>query len=141
DDHGVWYRGTVEPRGEASSQPSGDDDPHAGLPVERSTFVSVSTADKMVKALATLRADRGIGRIAADRFAEFGLDEPDGTLRVTAGGTEHVLVIGGAAPGSNKRYVRHEATGAVYVIDGTAARDLGSGAMRLSERHQHEWKF
>jgi len=144
DGAGTWYRGSVAPK-EVKEEP---DPPDAGKkkkkrkpkPVQAATFVSVKTARTMVEKLAPLRAKRAIGQIADDRAKEFGFDKPHGTLRVSIGGKEHSLLIGGSTPGSGNRYARDEQSKIVYVIDGTAAREMKSGAGRLSERSQHEWK-
>ena len=142
DAAGIWYRGTVKPKEPPAEEekPDGGKPKRKPKPVKAATFVSVKTAQTMVEKLAPLRAKRAIGQIAEDRAKEFGFDKPHGTLRVTVGGQEHALLIGGSTPGSGNRYARDEKSKIVYVIDGTAAREMKSGAGRLSERSQHEWK-
>jgi hypothetical protein len=149
DDKGLWYLGKVEPvdpkeEPEPEQADAGADagaSPHKPKPVEPATFAAVSVADKIVKALAPLRAARHIGEIGADREKVFGLDKPEGTLTVELGQKKHVLIIGGPTPGAGSRYVRDAETKLVYVIDAQPVRDLEGGAARLSERSMHEWKF
>jgi fructose-specific component phosphotransferase system IIB-like protein len=109
-------------------------------PVEPATFVSVRNGKKIIDKLASLRAKRSVGEVAADREAEFGLDKPAGILKVTVAGKTHELVVGRATPGSGNRYMRLVATNRVYVIDASFIRDLGAGAIRLRESTMHAWK-
>src|SRR5262249_1534711 len=70
------------------------------------TFVSVSSANKLAESLATLKVLRAIGNIPEDRVKEFGLNEPEGTLTVKIRGTERKLIFGGPTPGGSDRYAR-----------------------------------
>jgi len=140
DDIGAYYLGALE-RGEPTP-PAGS----AGVPpappakATKTEFVAVGAAQKIVDAMAPLKALRALGRIPEDRSSEFGLSEPEGTLIVTLKGTERKLVIGGTTPGGGDRYVRDPASGETYVIDGDGVRDLDTAESRLIERDLHEWK-
>ncbi len=143
DKIGVYYLGTLER--EASPPPPAG--PDAGAPPPsppggktKTEFVAVGVAQKLVDALAPLKALRALGRIPEDRAAEFGLADPEGTLFVTIGGVERKLVLGGSTPGGGDRYVREPSTGETYVIDGTAVRDFDTAESRLVERDLHAWK-
>lgn len=116
--------------------------PAADAPGGRTTvkFVSVGAADKLVESLSPLRALRGIGRIGDDRAAEFGLNEPEGTLTVKYSGGERKLVFGAPTPGGGDRYARDPGTGEVYAIKGDIFRNLDSAETSLIERDLHEWK-
>ena len=103
-------------------------------------FVSVGSGDKLAEALAPLKALRALGKIGADRAAEFGLAEPDATVTVQIGGAEHKLLVGAATPGGGDRYVRESASSEVYVIKGDAVRNLESADSLLLERELHDWK-
>jgi hypothetical protein len=103
-------------------------------------FVSVAAAEKLVAELAPLRALRAVGKIAADRDAEFGFDKPEGTLVLELGGATRKLVVGGTTPGGADRYVREEASGEVFVLKGETLRSLDSADSRLIERDLHPWK-
>ena len=150
DDTGLWYLGKVEPV-DAKEEPEpeaadagadgGPPSPHKPKPVEPATFAAVSVAEKIVKALAPLRAARAIGEVDGEREKVFGLDKPEGTLTVEVGSKKHVLIIGGNTPGAGSRYVRDADTKLVYVIDAQPVRDLDGGSARLSERSMHGWKF
>lgn len=138
DTAGRYFLG-IEERKTPTPEPSAD---RGAAPVEEttSTFVSVSGAEELSKALAPLRAKRGLGNIPEDRAAEFGFADPEGTLSVVVGGTEHKLVIGAAAPGEKMdRYVRDAATGEAYVM-GSVLGEVEEADVLLPERELHEWK-
>jgi hypothetical protein len=128
-------------------------DPHAGVPgaplkapdakevkKETSRFISVKAADTLVKSLAPLQAVRAVGKVEAGRNEEFGLDKPEGTLKVTIDGKEHVLVIGGTTPGGSERYAKYQNSGEVFAISGDIAQSLMFGDSRLPERELHGFK-
>jgi hypothetical protein len=137
DGRGRYFIGTAESRtitgqGDAAAPPP--------PPPKTSTFVSVGPASKLAEALAPLRALRDVGKIGDDRAAEFGLKEPDGTVRVVLAGTERKLTLGEHTPGGGDRYVKDEVSGTVYVVSGEVLRDLESGESALAERELHELK-
>lgn len=128
-------------------------DPHAGVPgaplkapeakdakKDSSRFISVKAGETLVKALAPLQALRAVGKVEAGRNEEFGLDKPEGTLKVTIGGKEHVLVIGGTTPGGSERYAKYQNSGEVFAISGDIAQSLMFGDSRLPERDLHGFK-
>jgi Domain of unknown function (DUF4340) len=130
-------------------------DPHAGVPghgdkgplkppeagkKEPSRFVSVKAGETLVKALAPLKALRAVGKVEPGRNEEFGLDKPEGTLKVTIDGKEHALVIGGTTPGGSERYARYQNNGEVFAISGDIAQSLMFGDSRLPERELHGFK-
>ena len=142
DKGGRYFIGTAE-REVAPPAPASD----AGAPPEGEaadtktvTFLSVGGANKLAEALAPLKALRGVGRIGDDRAAEFGLDEPEGTLTVTVKGAERRLVFGAATPGGGDRYARDPGSGEVYAVKGDVFRDLDQAESRLLERDLHEWR-
>lgn len=148
DDHGRWYYGQVDPAPEQEEEPELDAGADAGrrprprpvTPIESATFAAVELADKLAEKLAPARAKRTIGEVTPDRLEVFGLDDPEGTLRVEFGDKVRVLVIGGRTPGGSDRYARVQQTGLVYVIDNAIVRDISGGDVRLSERKLHAWK-
>ena len=128
-------------------------DPHAGVPnaplkppdgkeakKETLRFVSVKAGETLVKSLAPLQAVRAVGKVEANRNEEFGLDKPEGTLKVSIDGKEHVLVIGGTTPGGSERYARYQNSGEVFAISGDIAQSLMFGDSRLPERDLHGFK-
>lgn len=128
-------------------------DPHAGVPgaplkpaepkdpkKETTRFVSVKAGEALVKALAPLEALRAVGKIEPSRNEEFGLDKPEGTLKVDIGGKQHVLIIGGTTPGGSERYAKYQNSGEVFAISGDIAQSLMFGDSRLPERELHGFK-
>lgn len=139
DELGAYYVGALERS--APPPPAPDSKaPPAPAKAGKTEFVGVGAAQKLIDALAPLKALRALGRIPEDRSSEFGLSEPEGTLIVTLKGTERKIVIGGTTPGGGDRYVRDPSSGETYVIDGDAVRDLDTAESRLVERELHEWK-
>lgn len=107
---------------------------------ETQRFVSVKAGETLVKALAPLKALRAVGKVDAARNEEFGLDKPEGTLKVTVDGKEQVLVIGGNTPGGSERYARYQKNGEVFAISGDIVQSLMFGDSRLPERELHGFK-
>jgi hypothetical protein len=142
DDVGYYYVTTVDT--EEGTPPAGHAVPSAAPlkpPTPKTTrFVSVKAGETLVKALAPLKALRAIGKLGADRNEEFGFDKPEGTLKVTVDGKEHVLLIGGTAPGGSDRYAKYQASGEVFAISGDITQSLMSGDSRLPEREPHGFK-
>ena len=103
-------------------------------------FVSVKAGETLIKSLTPLKALRAVGKVDASRNEEFGLDKPEGTLKVTIDGKEHVLTIGGTTPGGSERYAKYQANGEVFAISGDIAQSLMFGDSRLPERDLHGFK-
>jgi hypothetical protein len=142
DKLGRYFVGVEEKDAPKAASPGPDAGAGAAPSGERTTvtFISVTGAQKLSDALAPLRAIRALGKIGDDRAAEFGLAEPEGTLGVQIGGTEHKLVIGGQAPGGGDRYVRDPDTGEGYAVKGDVFHDVEAADTRLLERELHAWK-
>lgn len=142
DELGYYYVGTVDT--EEATPPAGHLVPSAAplKPPEPKTtrFVSVKAGETLVKSLAPLKALRAVGKIGADRNEEFGFDKPEGTLKVTVDGKEHVLIFGGTAPGGSDRYAKYQASGEVFAISGEISQSLLAGDSRLPEREPHGFK-
>ncbi len=169
DSHGRWYVGMVdrtyqspkpmpeEPTadagatGDAGAMATKPGDAGAGKPKpppkpemvthhEKMTFVAVEAADNLVKSLAPLMAYRSIGKVDKASEPDFGLDKPSGTLKVTIGGKQHTLVLGGSTPGEGDRYAREKETGLVYAIPGEISRNMTFAESRLVEHDLHGFK-
>ena len=141
DDLGRWFVGSVE-KEKAAPRPAPDagaPEPAAGEKVVTG-IVSITPAEKLLDVLAPLKAIRAVGQLPADREAEFGFTEPEGTLTVKLGGAERKLLFGGPTPGGSDRYVRDPANGEVYVVKGQVFRDVDTAESALMERDLHEWK-
>ena len=113
-------------------------DAGAPPPGKRTTlrFIGVKAAEELTKLVAPLMALRKIGPIEPKRAEEFGLDKPEGTLKVKVRGVEHSLVIGGTTPGGQERYAK-EGSGTVYAVSGEIAQNLVAAESRLLERDLH----
>jgi hypothetical protein len=135
---GRYFVGTLEREGVAI--PSHDGGAPQPSPKVVLSFVSVGPGDKLAEALAPLKAIRALGKIGADRAAEFGLAEPEATVTVHAGGADHTLLLGSATPGGGDRYARDSATSEVYVLKGEPLRNLESADTLLIEHDLHAWK-
>lgn len=147
DAAGRWYVAeVVKTTPAAPAPPVADAGPAAAPPPapeprkETNRFVSVGQGDKLVEGLAPMLAYRALGRLEEARAAEFGFDEPEGTLFVTVSGTEHSLVVGGPTPGGSDRYVKSPASGEVYAVNGETIRSLQFADSRLIEREVHGFK-
>lgn len=143
DNQGAFYVGTVEKKVQVLTPAPEDAGVSKNEPPKQETirFVSVQEGKELVEALAPLRAYRALGVIGADRAAEFGLDKPEGTLRVTLGGTVHSLLVGASTPGGGDRYAKHEASGAVFAVPGEIVSKLMFAESRLFERDLHAFEL
>ncbi len=139
---GRYYVGTVD-KDEASfvTPPHGPDAGAAPNPTKHVTvsFVGVKAADELVKSLAPLRALRAVGKVEGTRAEEFGLDKPEGTLKLSIGGKPQSLTIGGATPGGTERYAK-SGTGDVFAISSDIVQSLLSAESRLPERDLQSFK-
>lgn len=124
---------------EEAKAPHGGPDAGAPPPGKRETsqFIGVKAADELVQKLAPFSALRRIGTFEPGRAEEFGLDKPEGTLKVKLGGGEQSLVLGSNTPGGQERYARHVASNTVYAIESEVAQSLLAGDSRLLERELH----
>jgi len=146
DGQGRYYVGKID-KEEGARHEEESPSPHGRPPApvapvtpgKRTTirFIGVKGADELAKQLAPLMALRKIGPIDPKRAEEFGLDKPDGTLKVKIGGTEHALVIGGTTPGGQERYAKDVKSGAVYAVAGDLAQSMLGAESRLLERDLH----
>jgi hypothetical protein len=142
DERGRWYVGTVDKDEPAPMHtPPGADGGAPPSPPKHETirFLSVKAADDLVKSLAPLHALRAVGKVEGTRAEEFGLDKPDGTLKITVGGKQQTLIFGSATPGGTERYAR-SASGDVYAVSGDIVQGLLFAEARLPERELHEFK-
>jgi len=140
---GRWYVGTVD-----KDDPATPPGPHGagGAPAEpaptkhtTTRFVGVKAADDLLKSLAPLRALRAVGKVEGSRAEEFGLDKPEGTLKLTVGGKPQSLVIGGSTPGGSERYAKSQ-NGDVFAISGDIVQGLMFADSRLPERDLQAFK-
>jgi hypothetical protein len=138
DEQGRYYVTKVDKEEGRANDPHAAD---AGAPTpgKRTTqrFISVKSGEELATKVAPLMALRRIGPIEPKRAEEFGLDKPEGTLKVKIRGVERALVIGGTTPGGQERYAKESASGAVYAVSGEIASQLVAAESRLLERDLH----
>jgi hypothetical protein len=142
DDLGRYFIGTFE-KEKPAPRPAADAGAPDTPPAPEKTvtgIVSIGPAEKLLEFLAPLRALRTVGQVAADREAEFGLAEPEGTLTVKIKDAERKLLLGGPTPGGADRYARDLASGEVYVVKSDIFRTVDTPDSTLVERDLHEWK-
>lgn len=101
------------------------------------SFVAVKAADDLVKKLAPLLAVRSLGKLDPKRAAEYGLDDPEGTLKVKVSGKEHVLAVGAQTPGGGERYAKYGASGEIFAVTNELTQILSFADSRLMERTLH----
>jgi hypothetical protein len=154
DGLGRWYVARFEKIEEVESPPKSPHSPHAPAsasapvpappppksePPKRTTetFIAVKEGEELVKKLAPLMALRSIGKFDPKKAEDFGLDKPEGTLRVKISGKEHTLVVGGQAPGGSERYAKYGSSGEVFAVSNELTQILGFADTRLMERELH----
>lgn len=140
DSVGTWYVTRFEKTEEpAAAHPPIDAGVSSMPPRPKRTiqsFVAVKEAEQLVKKLAPMMALRSVGK-ADSKAAEFGLEKPEGTLKVRIAGREHVLTIGGQTPGGAERYAKYAASGEVFAIPDELTQSLSLADTRLMERSLH----
>ncbi|MGC4088599.1 MAG: DUF4340 domain-containing protein [Polyangiaceae bacterium] len=121
--------------------------PDAGAPPpapppkhELSTFLSMKAGDELMKKLANLKALRSLGKLDAGKLVDYGLDKPEGTLKLKLGGKEQVLTIGAQTPGGSERYAKYAASGEIFAIEGDLIQSLSFADSRLTERELHSFQ-
>jgi len=138
---GRWYVVTLDketPIPPVRPTPDAGAPPPAPAPKhEVVTFLSMKAGDELVKKLSTLKALRSLGKADAGKLADYGLDKPEGTLKVKLAGKEQVLTVGAQTPGGSERYAKYAALGEIFAIDGDLIQTLSFADSRLTERELH----
>jgi hypothetical protein len=148
DQLGPWYVARFEkteetPAGHPPGHPPVDGAPPpapASSKRTSETFVAVKEAEELVRKLAPMMAVRSIGKAETGKAADFGLDKPEGTLKVKIAGKEHVLTIGGQTPGGAERYAKYGTSGELFAISNELTQSLSYADSRLMERELHGFK-
>lgn len=100
----------------------------------RTVFKASEKGDELLADFSPLYALRKLDSVDEDKLVEIGLDAPEETLVVTRKGKETTLLIGGEAYGTKDRYVREEASGAIYLVDDQVLKTLQYAKTRLPDR-------
>jgi hypothetical protein len=155
DSLGRWYVGSIQKTTEAPAGPDGGAPLASSLgadggapasaakPVkktETTQFVSIKEGEKLAESIAPLMAMRSLGKLPAAQMPEFGLDKPEGTLRVVFNDKTRTLTIGGLTPGGSDRYARNPETGEAYAVSGDFVRSLMFADSRLIQRELHDFE-
>ncbi len=138
DKTGRYFVGTVDKKVQVlkpNAPDAGAEDTAPKQEIVR--FVGVGAVEKLAASLAPLRAYRALGGYEEPRKKEFGFEEAEGTLRVTIGGVQRSLIVGGATPGGGDRYARDPESNLLYAISGDLVRSLSYAESRLVERELH----
>jgi hypothetical protein len=86
------------------------------------------------------KALRSLGKPGEDKRKDFGLIEPDETLRMELASGTRTFRIGATTFGPRDRYVADDETGEVFVVAGQSLRDLLNPKSRFMERSLHPFK-
>ena len=103
-------------------------------------FKAGSAGDKLLDGLAPLLAMRELVGVDDVKLESFGLNKPEGTVKLTAGGRSATLELGGETYGAKDRYVRHLESGKYYVVDDELLKPLKFASTRLPERALFTYK-
>ena len=141
---GRWYVVTMD-KEVAVPAPRASADAGAPPPApppkhEITTFLSMKAGDELMKKLANLKALRALGKADASKLADYGLDKPDGTLKIKLGGKEQVLTIGAQTPGGSERYAKYATSGEIFALEGDLIQTLSFADSRLTERELHAFQ-
>lgn len=141
---GSWYVVTTD---KEVTPPAPKPVPDAGAPPpappskhEVTTFLSMKAGEELMKKLATLKALRSLGKSEPGKLADYGLDKPEGTLKLRIGGKEQVLSVGAQTPGGSERYAKYAATGEIFAVEGDLIQTLTFADSRLPERELHSFQ-
>ncbi|MFZ5891351.1 MAG: DUF4340 domain-containing protein [Myxococcota bacterium] len=141
---GSWYVVTLDKEVAAPApHPSvdGGAPPPAPAPKhEVSTFLSMKAGSELMKKLAPLKALRSLGKLEPGKLADYGLDKPEGTLKLKVGGKEQLLTVGAQTIGGSERYAKYGASGEVFAIEGDLIQTLTFADSRLTERELHSFE-
>jgi hypothetical protein len=141
---GRWYVVTMDkeiavpaprPSADAGAPPQAPPPKH-----EITTFLSMKSGDELMKKLANMKAVRALGKADAGKLADYGLDKPEGTLKVKVGGKEQVLTIGAQTIGGTERYAKYATSGEIFALEGDLIQSLTFADSRLTERELHAFQ-
>ncbi|MFH1467770.1 MAG: DUF4340 domain-containing protein [Pseudomonadota bacterium] len=106
----------------------------AEVEITTSAFKGGDAVDKLLDALAPLKAHRDLGPEAQDALADLGLAEPEAWVEITRKGKVRRLELGGEAYGTRDTYLRDTETGGYYLVDADVFRPLRYAKSRLPDR-------
>lgn len=106
--------------------------------VDNLVFKAGKAGEQLLEELAPFRVSRKLDLDKGD-FADFGLDDPQGTLAVsTVSGTSRKFEVGATAYGHKHVYLRDTDSGEVFVIKRSIVSPLDRADTRLPEKELFE---
>ena len=97
-------------------------------------FKAGDKGGELLAALSPMLALRKLDAIPEDKRETVGLDGATDSLVIVRKGRKATLTMGGEVYGTRDRYVRHEETGDVYLVDDEILRPLKYARTRLPDR-------
>jgi hypothetical protein len=104
-------------------------------------FLANSKFKDYLATVTPVRAARGLGEIAGDKFTEFGFDKVGTFFRLECGGRKIQLDVGGRTFGAGMQYLRDPATKQVYLTDAGVIRDLEGAQFKFMQVEVHDFKL
>ncbi|OGQ90232.1 MAG: hypothetical protein A2289_20020 [Deltaproteobacteria bacterium RIFOXYA12_FULL_58_15] len=128
----------VEPAGAepADSEPANSEEPKEPLeaPKPAETFPTTDKMADILAKVAPLEAARSLGKVATEKLAAMGLDEPASRLILVFGDKEHVVQIGDATFGGGDIYALR-ADGEVFLLPAATLANMRHGATALQDKN------
>jgi hypothetical protein len=121
---------------DAAHEPAADASPVATVPPVTEEFVAGDGVDKLFEFFAPFEALRSLGKISADRLAEFGLKDGTGhfSLQSKESDKKFDFAVGGKSYGSRNVFIMNTATSEVFLAKQDPFDQLRNANSRLYER-------
>ena len=101
---------------------------------KHSVFKAADKVDDVLKSLSPLPALRKLEIASDEKLEQMGLVEASASLEIHRDGRVQKLEVGGEAYGTRDRYVRHVATGEIYLVSKDLLKPLEYARTRLPDR-------
>jgi hypothetical protein len=100
-------------------------------------FLANAAFAEYFKRLTPLRARRSLGKLAADKDADFGFDKVTTHLGLECAGRKLELEAGGKSFGGSQRYARDQKSKVTYLLDDLTIADLESAQFKFMQADLH----
>ena len=97
-------------------------------------------ADALLLRFTPFEAVRALGKLAAEKQKELGLENPVRKLTVTVSGQAHPFAVSNPQPGMVGTYLRDEKDGTVYLLTGSLLSELEPSSQALIDRRLHAFR-
>ena len=104
-------------------------------------FVANQAADELLKSLAPFKVIRRLGPLADDQREEFGLHEPDATLRLKLREGTKEFAIGARTFGGGNHYYILDEEGEGFLLASQVVQELKGALTRLKQRDLHRFEL